>query len=322
MTRLLIAMSLTRRFVLLALFFASCAAFGRAGGLRSLSARRQRSLQALKRVVRWGCQYQQVDLAAIAGSDLDLIVIDPSLDDNSRRVVTRSECEGLQRKSDGARRIVLAYLCVGEADTKRWYWPEEWRRSVPAWVGPENPKWLGSRSVQYWNSMWRDLVYTRNNSMLDQILDAGFDGVFLDRMDGYGDWGGNAGALDAMADLVVDVAAKARARDPGFILMMQNAEALLLHENLVAVIDAHNKESLLTGLSRANTRNKPEDVDWSLGYLRRLQEIGVPTFATEYVSDQGLRREVQTQLTKLGFVPFFATLGLNRLPGADGEAGN
>ena len=91
---------------------------------------------------------------------------------------------------------------------------------------------------------------------------------------------------------------------------------------LVAVIDAHNKESLLTGLSQANTRNKPEDVDWSLGYLRPLQEIGVPTFATEYVSDQGLRKEVQSRLTELGFVTFFATLGLNRLPGADGEARN
>ena len=185
------------------------------------------------------------------------------------------------------------------------------------WMPAENKK----RSVQYWNSLWRELVYKGNNSILDLILDAGFDGVFMDRMDGYGDWGSGAGALNAMADLVGDVAAKARARDPSFILMMQNAEALLLHEKLVAVIDAHNKESLLTGLSLANTRNKLDDVDWSLSYLRPLQEIGVPTFATEYISDQSLRTEIQQRLTELGFVPFFANLGLNRLPGADGEDG-
>jgi cysteinyl-tRNA synthetase, unknown class len=322
MTGFMMAVSLTRRFALQAFFFFSGMAFSRADGLRSLPAPRQRSLQALKRVVSWGCQYQDVNLSAIAGSDLDLIVIDPSLEDSSRRFVTQSECEGLKKKRDGARRIVLAYLCVGEADTKRWYWPEKWRQNVPAWIGPENPKWLGSRSVQYWNSHWRELVYEGDNSVLDVILDAGFDGVFLDRMDGYGDWGSDARALDSMADLVADVAVKARARDPGFIFMMQNAEALLLHQKLVAVIDAHNKESLLTGLSQANMRNKPEDVDWSLSYLRPLQEIGVPTFATEYVSDQGLRNEVQSRLTELGFVPFFATLGLNRLPGADDEARN
>lgn len=322
MTGLLMAIRLTRRSLLSAIFFVSEAAFGRASGKRGLSAQRRRSFQALKRVLHWGCQYQKVDLAAIAGSDLDLIVIDSSIDDISRRFVTRSECESLKKKSDGARRIVLAYLSVGEADTKRWYWPERWRRSPPDWIGPENPKWLGSRSVQYWNSQWHDLVYKGNSSILDLILGAGFDGVFLDRVDGYGDWGGDAGAMDAMADLVANVAAKARARDPGFILMMQNAEALLLHVNLVAVIDAHNKESLLTGLSQANTRNRPEDVDWSLGYLRRLQEIGVPTFATEYASDRGLRKEVQSRLTELGFIPFFATLGLDRLPGEDGGAGN
>jgi cysteinyl-tRNA synthetase, unknown class len=322
MTNLLMAMNLTRRLALLVLFFASGARLGRGSGQRSLSAQRQRSLRSLRRVVRWGCQYQEVDLAAITASDLDLIVIDPSLDDESRRLVTRSECGELKKKSGGERRIVLAYLCVGEADPKRWYWPEEWRRSPPIWLGRENPKWPGSRSVQYWNSQWRELICGGSGSILDAILGAGFDGVFLDRMDGYGDWGGGTGARDAMADLVAAVAAKARRKDPEFILMMQNAEALLLDENLVADIDAHNKESLLTGLPQANERNTPEDVEWSLGYLRRLRQIGVPTFATEYVSDRSLRKEIRARLTDLGFVPFFATLGLNRLPGADDHAGD
>jgi cysteinyl-tRNA synthetase len=316
------AMNLTRRFALLALLFVSGTAFGRAAGARGLSAQRQQSLQSLKRVARWGCQYQDVDLDSIAQSDLDLVVIDPSLDDGSRRFVTHAQSAALKIKSGGARRIVLAYLCVGEADTKRWYWPEEWRRNVPGWTGPENPRWPGSRSVQYWHPAWQDLVYKGDSSILDLILDAGFDGVFLDRMDGYGDWGGGAAALDAMADLVAGVAEKARARNPGFILMMQNAEALLSDERLVAVIDAHNKESLLTGLLQANARNRPGDVEWSLGYLRRMQEIGMPTFATEYISDKELRRETRLRLTGLGFVPFFANLGLNLLPGADGEAGD
>ena len=316
MARLLRAMNLTRRFVLTALFFVSGTAVGRASGMRRVSPERQRSAEALRRVTRWGCQYQNVDLGAITRSDLDLIVIDPSLDDRALRFVTKAECEALKTKAGGARRIVLAYLSIGEADTKRWHWPAAWLRSEPDWLGPENPKWPGSRSVQYWNSEWRDLVYNGDHSILDLILDAGFDGVFLDRADAYGDWLGEPGALDAMAELVFELGAKARARDPSFILMLQNAEALLRHENLASAIDAHSKESLLTGLNGADTRNTPEDVAWSLGYLRGLQEIGVPTFAAEYISDQALCSDVEPRLTELGFVPFFATTNLDRLPGA------
>ncbi len=322
MAQLLIAVNLTRRFVLAALFFVSRTPFARASRGRQMSAARQRSAEMLKSVIHWGCQYQNVDLGAISRSDLDLVVIDPSLDDRARRLVTKAECEALKTKPDGARRLVLAYLSVGEADTKRWNWPVAWLRSEPDWLGPENQNWPGSRSVQYWNSEWRDLIYNANSSILGTILDAGFDGVFLDRADAYGDWGGGPGALDSMAELVIGLGAKARARDPGFILMLQNAEALLRHVDLAAAIDAHSKESLLTGLHGFETPNTPEDIDWSLGYLREIQEMGVPTFAAEYISDQALCREVKPRLTKLGFVPFFATKNLDQLPGAECAAEN
>ena len=307
---------LTRRAVLAGLLLPAGLARGGASAMRTLPAARQKSRDALMKVVHWGCQYQNVDLESIARSDLDLIVLDPSLDDDRGRFVTRAQCRSIQQRSDGSRRVVLGYLCVGEVGTNRWYWPTAWRKNVPDWVGAENPNWPGARSVQYWNAEWQALVFADSDSMLDRIMDAGFDGVFLDRVDGYGDWGSKPEALDAMAGLVVGIGEKARRRDPAFILMAQNAEHILHHANLVEAIDAHSKESLLTGLSGPDTLNRQEDVDWSLGYLQPLQGLGIPTFATEYITNPGLRDEIGQRLIELGFRPFFGTLGLDRLPAA------
>ncbi len=53
-------------------------------------AARQKSRDALMKVTHyWGCQYQNVDLEAVARSDLDLIVLDPSLNDDLGRFVTQ-----------------------------------------------------------------------------------------------------------------------------------------------------------------------------------------------------------------------------------------
>ena len=66
-----------------------------------------------------------------------MIVLDLSLNDSELRFVTPAECERLKVKPDGSQRLVLAYLSVGEVDTKRWYWPSEWLLNPPAWVGAD-----------------------------------------------------------------------------------------------------------------------------------------------------------------------------------------
>lgn len=305
---------MTRRAIL-----ALLAAAGAAGVPGSASSRlagvRRSARSMLANVRQWGCQYQKVDIDAVAASGLDMIVLDPSLDDDSGRMVTREECARLQVRPDGQRRIVLAYLCVGEAGVTRWYWPRQWRTTPPAWVGPENPAWAGARTVRYWTQEWRDLIFEAEGSLLDQILRAGYDGVFLDRVDAYGDWEKtHPGARQSMIDLVGALGRKARAGRDDFIVMVQNAEALLASSEFVDLIDGYNKESLLTGLSGENTFNKPEDVAWSLERIMPLREAGVPLFATEYCTEPRLVARVRERLRELGFVPFFSTPALDRLP--------
>lgn len=275
--------------------------------------------RALAKVKRWGCQYQNMRPREISASDLDLVVIDPSLDDWSRRFVTPAELQRMKRKPDGSRRIVLAYLCVGETDTKRWYWPERWRQQPPPWVGLPNPAWPGSRYVRFWDPEWQDLVFRSSDSILDRILDIGFDGALLDRVDAYLDWADERPTVEEeMVDLVADLAVKARARAPGFILLPQNAELLLTRQRYLSLIDAHNKESLLSGLGGEGVPNTVADIQWSLGYLDKARKAGILMLATEYLGDPEAVNAARTRLAAMGFLPFMGVRQLDRLPDVEG----
>src|SRR5262245_11439360 len=158
--------NMTRRSSLALLMGLTGAALGWRGAGAGELPPRQASQKALNAVTRWGIQYQNVDLQAVAASNLDLIVLDPSLNDAELRFIRREECKLIKTKRDGTRRLVLAYLCVGEVDTKRWYWPARLLQAPPKWVGPENPNWPGSRSVMFWAEEWQKLVFQSHDSIL------------------------------------------------------------------------------------------------------------------------------------------------------------
>lgn len=266
-----------------------------------------------RRVSRWGCQYQNIDLGAVARSDLDLIVLDPIVEGKRLQIAPESP---LRRKPGGARRLVLAYLSVGEAESYRPYWQTAWRTEPPPWLGPENSRWPGSFAVRYWHPAWQDLLLGPEGA-LDGLIAAGFDGVFLDRVDAYGDWPGEGRRAKAsMIALVQSIAERLRAGTPKRLVIAQNAEPLLAEESYRHAIDAVSKESLLYNLRGPNLPNTPEDVAWSLGYLKQAQDAGLPVFAIEYLDEPALRTEALGRLTALGMAPFLGRRLLDTLPRA------
>ena len=207
----------------------------------SMPATRIEKRNILARVVRWGCQYQNIRVQDIAGSPLDLIVVEPILDATTGRTASTEELHRLKSKGNGERRLVLAYLSVGAAEEYRPYWSPDWKvANSPAWLGVESRDWPRSYSVRYWHPEWRKIVIDATV----RLVDVGFDGIFLDRVDGFHDWRGvRASALDDMADLVADIADSARSRNSGFLLIGQNAEPLLVSRRYLNAIDAVSKES-------------------------------------------------------------------------------
>jgi len=76
-------------------------------------------------------------------------------------------------------------MSIGEAEDYRYYWQSGWKVGNPSFLDKENPNWKGNYKVRYWDKDWQNIIYGNDNSYLKKILDAGFDGVYLDIIDGF-----------------------------------------------------------------------------------------------------------------------------------------
>lgn len=119
---------------------------------------------------------------AIAQTNYDVIIIDFFFDDIA---LTPSKVNTLKYKANGGRRLVISYMSIGEAEDYRFYWQSSWNNDPPSWIKGENPDWEGNYKVVYWDSRWKDIILGNDNSYLKRIIDAGFDGVYLDIIDAF-----------------------------------------------------------------------------------------------------------------------------------------
>lgn len=121
-------------------------------------------------------------VSALDATEYDMFVIDLFC---CGEQLDAARVQELQTKPGGGRRLVLCYMSIGEAEDYRWYWQPEWESDPPSWLGPENPDWPGNYLVRYWYPEWQEIIFGSADSYLDRILSAGFDGVYLDRVDAY-----------------------------------------------------------------------------------------------------------------------------------------
>jgi len=121
-------------------------------------------------------------LTALAATDYDIILIDLFFNDEE---LTAPDIASLKTKNGGGTRLVIAYMSIGEAEDYRYYWQSSWDDDPPSWLDEENPDWEGNYKVKYWKSDWQDIIYGNDSSYLKKIIDAGFDGVYLDIIDAY-----------------------------------------------------------------------------------------------------------------------------------------
>lgn len=121
-------------------------------------------------------------LKAIEETDYDLIIIDLFFNTD---MLTANDINRLKIKRNGAKRLALCYISIGEAENYRYYWNDDWSVGEPVWIENENPEWKGNYIVRYWEQAWKDIIYGNNNSYIKKIIDAGFDGAYLDIIDAF-----------------------------------------------------------------------------------------------------------------------------------------
>lgn len=242
----------------------------------------------------WGYQLQDLDIARAAASPFDLLVVDYTRDGSEETRLTRGEIERLQRKPDGSRRLVLAYASIGEAESYRPYWNAAWKRNKPEWLLRENRDWPENYAVCFWEPGWQQLMCGSADAYLDRVQRQGFDGVYLDKCDVFEDLRAHERKVaaarpqmeDDMVAFVQAISRHLKSRDPDFLVVMQNAELLLNHPDLVAAIDGVAKEELVFGVDAPEKANGEDEIAWSKGCLDRAKNAGKPVFVVEYLKAQ------------------------------------
>jgi len=125
---------------------------------------------------------KQSFIESVSATNYDAIIMDLF---HNELAFTNAEINQLKIKQNGAKRLVICYMSIGEAEDYRFYWKDEWTNNKPTWLDKENPEWEGNYKVKYWDSEWQKIIYGEDDSYLDLILNAGFDGVYLDIIDGF-----------------------------------------------------------------------------------------------------------------------------------------
>ena len=257
----------------------------------------------------WTYQLQDARTGDLARTAYDVVVIDAFFGGG------RTQVEALRRKPLGGRRILLSYLSIGEAEIYRYYWAQCCKgRQRPSWVLSENKRWRGNFRVQFWHAEWKAIIYADADAYLKRIVDQGFDGVYLDRIDVHAEV--SAPGIVPRSEMIAFVralSAKAKALKPGFLVVAQNAEELIDDATYVAAIDGIAKEDLLHGVAGEGQRNDATMIRESAARLQRAVEAGKPVMVVEYLQDPGTIAATRTELQEMGFVPYFAPRGLERL---------
>jgi len=248
-------------------------------------------------------------LEELQGSGFEMLVVDISFDGGPEGNYSPEQIDGLKN----AGKLPICYLSVGEAEEYRFYWNPEWKSDPPPWLGEENPNWEGNYKVRYWFEDWQQIIL----AYLDQVVQNGFSGIYIDIIDAFYYWSEEEGevsmafAAGEMIDFVARLAqhVASSTRDDPFRVIIQNGLEIFDYDGedvLLGCIDGVGVESLFF-----EPGGEPaQDIAFRLGYLDWLQEQGKQVFVIDYLYDQPLEEEMielfVQQATQRGFIPYVA----------------
>lgn len=254
-------------------------------------------------------QPETISVAELAGTGADWLVLEPAKDGSwADSMFTPAEVGQIQNGC-ACHTKVLAYLSIGEAENYRDYWDPAWVDTqgnpvpgvAPAWLGPTNPDWLGNYKIRYWDPDWQNIIIGTGDgtSPLERIAAAGFDGVYLDIVDGYQYWSEaqpeltRMDARSKMIDFIEAIAGHARQTNPGFLVFPQNASDITRDDNDALDSETSRFFAAVNGIGIEDlyydevTPQPPADTAYRVAQLDEFIARGKTVLVTDYVIRQG-----------------------------------
>ncbi len=310
----------------------------------------------LPEVQFWAYQIQKIEadgaIDALVNSRYDLVVLEPTRSDRGNTEFnTAGMVERLHKSSASVpdrTKLVVAYIDIGQAEDWRTYWTADWVAPKGGEIGSPDflitidpDGWAGNFPVAYWDERWKEIMIQGKNSVLQQVLDDGFDGIYMDWVEAYSDTSVMMAAeneglnlAQEMIDFISEIRQFARAQNPGFLVIPQNAAEIVEFggQAYLDIIDGIAQEQIYFDGNADTDWNEPDagdhrvqDVcpadDAECGYSRAYYEdwlkiyldAGKPVLCVDYASKPDNASEAYQNAVTNGFVPYVSRRPLDRL---------
>lgn len=257
------------------------------------------------KVKSWSYWLQDVDTDVISKNTDDLMVIDSHND--SGELYKPADLLYMKKQS----KLMVAYISLGEAESYRSYWNKSWNRKRPVWLGPENKEWKGNYSIkQFWHPDW----WTITTEILDGVIESGFDGIYIDKIDVYSDLGGTDELKEKMIQYIIKVSEYCKSKKSDFIIIAQNAEELAENSDYLNAVDGIGKESLFYSgvLGEKQNLNDADDINYSADCLNLFKNADKLVLCVEYV-DPKIWPRIKAKYPALGYVGYCGPKLLDKL---------
>jgi cysteinyl-tRNA synthetase, unknown class len=263
-------------------------------------------------------------ISTISTSKFDLMILEGYFTTDSAWTSSEiSQMKGIQNTS--ASKLLVCYMSIGEAESYRDYWNATWDAnkdgnpdsSAPSWLDIENPDWEGNYKVKYWMTEWQNIIFGSNSSYLDKIIAQGFDGVYLDIIDGfeYYEDKGDTSAGQKMVDFVGNLSQYAKNKSQNFLIIPQNGESLETYPNYLDSIDGIGREDVLyNGI----LKNSQDELNLADNHLSKFIEAKKFVLEVEYTKGNNPISDCYDHAKENGYLCYVGPRDLNIIQNNEG----
>ena len=292
----------------------------------------------------WMCQTYDLQtsgaLAKLAKSNYEMLVLEPGDNYITNSIDIKYIPENLHYTTLGKKRLLLAYVNIGEAESDRTYWQGGWIAPAKTTQGTPNflltidPNgWSAKYPVAFWHNDWKN-IWIGSAGRIAKLAEAGWDGVYLDWVSAYDNENVRKQAAEegistekAMMDFIESMRTAAKVVNPNFKIVIQNAPCLIDYDTkrYVSLIDAVSMESTwYTGMCLAtwsdplagDIAGKNEYSQTSDVLVKQYQKFlnyKIPVFTIDYCIDRENADGVYEEAQSLGFKPLVTRVSLSKI---------
>jgi cysteinyl-tRNA synthetase, unknown class len=292
----------------------------------------------------WMYQIQELEsnraIQDLANTDYPLLVVEPNHNHKGNPFDCRRMVQKLKTMTNGAERLILAYIDIGQAESWRTYWKEDW--VAPTFKNPGKPSflvttdpdgWEDCYPVAYWDQRWKNL-WIREKGIVAELARLGFDGVYLDWVEAYDDDSVRKIARKTKVDpelemirFIEEIGKAGRKITTDFLVVPQNAPFLIdkAPERYAKAIDALSVEDTWFHGAGDADWNDPKAGDlrsryggqWStknrLVQYKKYLKRGLPVFSVDYCIKPRNAAMVYREALKACLRPLVTRVSLSRI---------